>query len=100
MPRPCPWISCRWHLATIYAQPGRLGGRAHPWIAKLAHDPDAAAEWALGLSETCALGVADRGGVTLDEVGDLIGVCRERVRQIEERLLVRLRPRTRRAIDG
>jgi hypothetical protein len=37
----------------------------------------------------CALLWADRGGMTLEEVGTVIGVCRERVRQIEEAALAR-----------
>lgn len=34
-------------------------------------------------SDSCALDVAERGGITLEEVGRKLGVCRERVRQIE-----------------
>lgn len=33
--------------------------------------------------ESCTLDVADRGGATLDEVSDYLGLSRERVRQIE-----------------
>ena len=36
---------------------------------------------------TCALRVAEIGGMTLDEVGRVINVTRERVRQIETRAL-------------
>lgn len=32
---------------------------------------------------SCVLDVADQGGATLEEVGNLLGVSRERVRQIE-----------------
>ncbi|HET6345599.1 MAG TPA: sigma factor-like helix-turn-helix DNA-binding protein, partial [Myxococcota bacterium] len=35
------------------------------------------------LEETCALDVAERGGVTLEEVGDILNLTRERVRQVE-----------------
>jgi DNA-directed RNA polymerase sigma subunit (sigma70/sigma32) len=35
------------------------------------------------LPETCALDVADRGGVTLEEVGGWLNLTRERVRQLE-----------------
>lgn len=33
--------------------------------------------------DTCALDVADRGAIVLDDVGALLGVTRERARQIE-----------------
>ena len=35
------------------------------------------------LSETCALDVAERGGMTLEEVGEILNLTRERVRQLE-----------------
>ena len=43
------------------------------------------------LSETCALDVADRGGVTLEEVGGWLNLTRERVRQLEVHALALLR---------
>lgn len=35
------------------------------------------------MSETCALDVADRGGITLEDVGNLLNLTRERIRQVE-----------------
>ncbi len=35
------------------------------------------------MPETCCLDVADRGAARLDEVGVVLGITRERVRQIE-----------------
>jgi DNA-directed RNA polymerase sigma subunit (sigma70/sigma32) len=35
------------------------------------------------LEETCALDVAERGGETLERIGELINLTRERVRQLE-----------------
>jgi hypothetical protein len=46
------------------------------------HDPDVEPQDRTG--ETCALDIADRGGVTLEEVGAAYSVTRERVRQIED----------------
>jgi hypothetical protein len=38
----------------------------------------------------CALDAADQGESTLEEIGDALGVTRERVRQIAEQALVKL----------
>jgi hypothetical protein len=43
------------------------------------------------LEETCALDVADRGGITLEEVGSIMNLTRERIRQVETRGLLKLR---------
>lgn len=45
------------------------------------------------MPETCALDVADRGGVTLEDVGRILGLTRERIRQIEVGALVKLKVR-------
>jgi hypothetical protein len=42
------------------------------------------------LSDTCALDVADRGGSTLEEVGSMLNLTRERVRQIERSTMEKL----------
>lgn len=65
--RPCPHTGCRHHLAD---RRGRLHG-----------------------AESCALDVAEQGGITLEAAGDLMGCTRERIRQIEERALVAMRKR-------
>lgn len=74
--RPCRWLGCTMHLAvSVNAQGG------------LIEDPRGLD----GMTETCALDVAARGGATLEEVGEIMGVVRERVRQIEERACSKLR---------
>ncbi|MFA5625149.1 MAG: sigma factor-like helix-turn-helix DNA-binding protein [Bradymonadales bacterium] len=71
-PRPCPWVSCKYHLyLDIVQQSGSI---------KL-NFPDLEV-WEM--AETCALDVADRGGITLEEVGTLLNLTRERIRQVEQ----------------
>tara|TARA_B100001093_G_scaffold20855_1_gene18647 strand:- start:422 stop:688 length:267 start_codon:yes stop_codon:yes gene_type:complete len=43
------------------------------------------------MRETCALDVADRGGITLEEVGEILNLTRERIRQVEVKGLQKLR---------
>ena len=45
------------------------------------------------MEETCVLDIADKGRLTLQEVGDILGVTvtRERVRQLEEKALRKAR---------
>ncbi len=71
-PRPCPHTRCKHHLLDITNGnlPGH--GRSGPRLPLLTD-----------MRETCALDVADRGGATLEEVGEILGVTRERIRQIE-----------------
>jgi hypothetical protein len=83
--RPCLFVSCRHHLYVDVSPKGGL---------KL-NFPDLEVD---GLTETCALDVADRGGSTLEEVGALMNLTRERVRQIEQRALKVLEGRERRSL--
>ncbi|QED27042.1 DNA-binding protein [Microvenator marinus] len=77
--RPCPYVSCKYHLF--------LDVNPHTGSIKL-NFPDLEV-WEL--SETCALDVADRGGITLEEVGELLNLTRERIRQVEATGLEKLR---------
>lgn len=96
--RPCPYVGCRYHLALqVNPATGSIGlnrprpaGKSTVWRKrKLGDLAEQAVEWLQGMRETCALDVAERGAI-LEEVGQLIGVTRERVRQIEEKALRRL----------
>ncbi len=78
-PRPCMFISCKHHL---YLDVNPATGSI-----KL-NFPDREV-WEL--DETCALDVADRGGITLEEVGSIMNLTRERIRQVETRGLLKLR---------
>ncbi len=78
-PRPCMFVSCKHHLyLDVNPSTGSI---------KL-NFPDKEI-WELG--ETCALDVADRGGITLEEVGGIMNLTRERIRQVETRGLLKLR---------
>jgi len=78
-PRPCMFISCKHHLyLDVNPSTGSI---------KL-NFPDREI-WEL--DETCALDVADRGGITLEEVGSIMNLTRERIRQVETRGLLKLR---------
>jgi hypothetical protein len=69
-PRPCPYVGCRHHLALDVTPSGSI---SEPYPGRELE----------ALADTCSLDVADRGEHTLDEIGRILGVSRERVRQIE-----------------
>lgn len=77
-PRPCPWVSCRHHL---YLEVNPRNGSIKLLWPHL--DP-------LEMRESCSLDVAERGHHTLEQVGNLMNVTRERMRQLEVKTLVRL----------
>lgn len=68
-PRPCPWVSCRHHL---YLEVGADGSirlnypELEPWL----------------MASGCSLDVADDGGLTLEMTAQVMGVSRERIRQL------------------
>ena len=69
--RPCPFIACKHHL---YLD-------VHPVRGSIQLNfPDVDSD---EIPETCALDVADREGMTLEDVGSLMNLTRERTRQIE-----------------
>lgn len=69
-PRPCPFVSCRYHLyIDVDPRSGAL---------KL-NFPHLEAE---DMPESCALDVADRGGAILEDVALVMNLTRERVRQL------------------
>ena len=71
-PRPCPWISCRYHLGNLESY-GKLTLRR------------------ANMSETCALDVADGGAHGLRETGRLMGLSRQTVLDIERMALGKVR---------
>ena len=81
-PRPCQHVSCKHHLyLDVNPETGSVK----------VNFPDREV-WEL--EETCALDVAERGGITLEEVGAIMNLTRERIRQVESRGLYKLRVAT------
>ena len=78
MERPCPFVSCKYHL---YID-------VHPVRGSIKINFPDTEVW--DMTETCALDIADRGGITLEEVGQIMNLTRERVRQLETQGLARL----------
>jgi hypothetical protein len=80
--RPCPWVSCKHHLyLDVNPETGSI---------KL-NFPDLEV-W--DMKDTCSLDVADRNGITLEEVGEIMNLTRERIRQVEVRGLLKLKMMT------
>ncbi len=69
--RPCLFVSCKYHL---YLD-------VNPRTGSIKLNFPEKEIWEIG--ETCALDVADKGGITLEEVGDIMNLTRERIRQVE-----------------
>jgi hypothetical protein len=80
--RPCPWVACKHHLyLDVNPETGSIKINfpdLEPWEMR----------------ETCALDVADRSGITLEEVGEIMNLTRERIRQVEVRGLLKLKMAT------
>ena len=80
-PRPCPWVSCKHHLyLDVNPETGSIKINypdREPWE----------------LEHSCALDIADTGSKTLDEIGEITNLTRERIRQVEMRGLIKLRVR-------
>jgi hypothetical protein len=79
MQRPCPFVSCAHHLyLDVNPESGAIKlNFPHLEVWEMA--------------ETCSLDVADRGGITLEEVGAILNLTRERIRQVEVRGLYKIR---------
>jgi hypothetical protein len=87
--KPCPYASCKHHLA-VDVDPDR-GSLKLNFPDREAHEAPS----------TCALRNAERGGMTLDDVGAAMNLTRERVRQLEVDALAKLARAARRmGVEG
>ncbi len=77
--RPCLYVACRYHLFLD----------VNPITGSIKINFPDVEVWQL--EETCALDVAERGGITLEEVGEIMNLTRERIRQVEASGLGKLR---------
>jgi Sigma-70, region 4 len=75
--RPCPFVGCKYHLYLDVASNGSLK------INFPQREPE-------DLEKSCALDIAEHGGITLDATGFAMNLTRERVRQVESRALLKL----------
>lgn len=77
VPRPCPFVSCRFHLYLDVSVRGRL---TLNFPDKEPHE----------LENSCALDVAEQGGVSHLEVANISGVTKQAILQNEGRALRKL----------
>jgi sigma-70-like protein len=77
--RPCPYVSCKYHL---YID-------VNPSTGSIKINFPDLEVWEL--QHSCALDVAQQGGITLEEVGEILNLTRERIRQVEVRGLMKLK---------
>jgi hypothetical protein len=77
-PRPCPYVSCTHHL---YVDVSPSSGNIQ------LNFPDLEV-WEMG--ESCSLDVADRGDTTLGDIGAVMNLTRERIRQLELKALAKV----------
>lgn len=76
--RPCPYVGCQWHL---YLDVNPTNGNITFNFPDL--EPDE-------LVESCSRDVAERGGATLEEVGDILNITREGARQLQARAFAKI----------
>lgn len=89
----CGFVSCKYHMA-IDVSPANGSIKFN---APITIGDDGVPDLDLtAMSETCALRAAERGGMTLEEIGAAFNLTRERVRMIEQGALAQLRGEVRR----
>lgn len=84
--RPCPYVGCRWNLYLDVTTKGNVKFNF----------PDLEPHQ---MRVSCALDVANKGSHPLEEVGELMNITRERIRQVEQRAKGKVGPELARLLD-
>ena len=78
IPRPCPFIACKYSLYLDVSETGSI-------ILNFPHlEPGE-----MPAEQSCALDLADKGPMTLEDIAVVTNLTRERIRQVELKALVR-----------
>ena len=78
VPRPCPYVACKYSLYLDVSETGSI-------ILNFPHlEPGQ-----MPAEQSCALDLADRGAMTLEDIAIVTNLTRERIRQVESKALVR-----------
>jgi hypothetical protein len=84
--RPCPWVSCRHHLALDIHASSKTRGRENSARGVKLYRGELE-----DMPHTCSLDAADEGERGLHEIAALLGLTRERIRQISDVAISKLR---------
>lgn len=78
VPRPCPYVACKYSLYLDVSETGSI-------ILNFPHlEPGQ-----MPPEQSCALDLADKGAMTLEDIAAVTNLTRERIRQVELKALVR-----------
>lgn len=77
IPRPCPFVSCRYNLYADHMESGKFKKN---FKNKEPHQ----------MKSSCALDIADEGEHDLHEISLIVDLSKERVRQITEQALIKV----------
>jgi hypothetical protein len=78
VPRPCPYVACKHSLYLDVSETGSI-------ILNFPHlEPGQ-----MPVHQSCALDLADRGAMTLEDIAVVTNLTRERIRQVEMKALTR-----------